>query len=437
MTERQPTRIAFLRERIEAARSAGGPTSDVPFRQQVLDLPRIQIPIAFPLYNIGSGRTHRAQAGYIEEHSLPTEFFADPESEDAQLAQHEILLAMVDEEQLKADLQDKEQRRPLVLSYDGFIVDGNRRTAALRELREVEQLSAIVLPADALAGDLYETELELQMATDTKADYNWVDEALHVRYGVVTLGEPMDAIARRMNQPQGDIQDMLARLALVDLYLGWLGQPERYHRVGAEDEQSFRELRARERRSGFQTLSEPHQHAVRNAVFAVIRNPGGGYKDVRQVADCTITQLAEVAQRLREEPLPQDALERLEQPLDRRWSTPPVVDTLLGELAGAEGGEPLPAGLELLNIIESAPETDEVGDALIRVGVDLAELGREQRDQAQPLRKLERALKAMRDVNITSDTPGRSDIARTLAAIGERAEDLARQIDVMISGQPD
>ena len=80
MPDSPATRAAFLRDRVEARREQGGPTSDVPFRQKVHDLHRIQVPIDFPLYNLQSGRSHRAQSRYIEENGLPEDYFADPET---------------------------------------------------------------------------------------------------------------------------------------------------------------------------------------------------------------------------------------------------------------------------------------------------------------------------------------------------------------------
>ncbi|MFZ2052409.1 MAG: hypothetical protein WAU69_15925 [Solirubrobacteraceae bacterium] len=427
MPKNTPSRIAFLRERLAAAQAAGGPTSDVPFRQASHDLIRIQVPVSFPLYNLTSGRTHRAQAEYVEDHELAEDFFADPESEAAQAAQHTILLEMVDQAELRQDLEENDQRRPLVLTYDGFVVDGNRRTAALRARGDIEQLTAIVLPEDALASDIYDTELELQMAVETKAEYNWVDEALHVRHGIVVLGEDKSSIARRMKRPAEDIDDLLGRLSLVDLYLDWLGAAGKYHRVGSVDEQSFIELHLRERRQKFSDLSEPHKRAVRNAVFAVVHSQGG-YKAVRQVADSLIGQLGEVTRRVREEKLSPELVEALDLPptLD---TDPPAQNELLAELAGFE---PKPAdtpGVELLNILEAPPATDEVATVLMRVAEDLAELARERRDQEQPLRKIERALRALQDSTLSHETPRQEDISTMLSQIVSRAEELRCQLD--------
>lgn len=427
MPDSPATRAAFLRDRVETSREQGGPTSDVPFRQKVHDLHRIQVPIDFPLYNLQSGRSHRAQSRYIEENGLPEDFFADPESDAAQEGQHALLIKMIDEKNLQNDLEEKDQRRPLVLTYDGFIVDGNRRTAALRELGGVEQLDAVVLPKDALASEIYETELELQMAVETKASYNWVDEGIHVRHGIRDLEEDKEAIARRMNQAIGDVEEILDRMTLVDLYLDWLGTPGRYHRVGEVDEQSFEELRLRERRAQFKNLSDLHQRAVRSAVFAVIQ-AHRGYQDVRKVADHMIDELGEVARRFREEELTPEVLALLDKPISTGANSPDD-GGLLEELVDAGGDPPPPAGVELLNVVESPPETTEVAETLARVAEDLAELERERREQDAPLRKLKRVLRTLEGTNLSQETPRKSEIAQVLAELIDRAELLAQSIN--------
>ena len=424
------SRIAFLKKRVAAAEEARAPTAQVPFRGEQLHLPRIRVPAEFPRYRLQSGRTHRAQAEYLEQHGLSTDFFEDPESEEVQSAQHEILLAMIDQEGLRKDLLEREQLLPLVLTKDGFIVDGNRRTAALRAKGE-EQLVAVVLPADAEAQDIYETELELQMARETKARYTWIDQALHVRYGIDALGESVDAVAARMRMGPDEITDLLGRLDLVDVYLDWLGHPGAYHRVGRDrtlDEQSFIELYAREQRPRFQQLAPVHQQAVSQACFAVIRH-GGGYKDVRMVADHTINRLAAVTERVRDaEALPEELRDRLDAPVvvEGPGDAPP---SLLDELADAGGGETIPEGAELVNLLAEAPAQPEVATVLIEVATDLTELENEKGRQGQPLRKVRRALTVLREVELDESTPDRPEIARTLAEVIGEAERLAEQIE--------
>lgn len=433
MTETTGSRVAFLRERVEAARAAHGPTWPVPFRQGQRDLPRIEVPIEFPLYRLQSGRTHRAQAQYVDRHGLAADFFADPESEEAQLAQHEILLELIDEGNLRQDLAERDQRAAIVLTYDGFIVDGNRRTAALRDAEAVENLTAVVLPEDATASDFYETELELQMARDTKARYNWIDQALHIRWGVQELDESMAAIARRMNMAEKDVEELLGLLVLVDLYLEWLGAPGKYHRVTtderSETRQSFLELYLRERRPRFRSLPELQQRAVRHACFTVIRQDGG-YKDIRRVADTIIGQPARVVERLRDELSPH-LQERLDEPLEVEQAAEPAGEgsDLLDELAASDQPVDVPDGAQLLNLVDEAEHAEQVAKPLCQVAEDLTELENERREQGEPLRKVERALRALQDVELTAETPRLADIARSLEAVMKRSEELSEQVD--------
>lgn len=432
MTDSQPSRAAFLAERVEAAQAAHQPTFPVPFRQRQVDLVKIDVPIGFPLYNLRSGRTHRAQALYIERHELPADFFADPESTEAQAGQNEILLDLINEADLAEDLIAKGQLNPLVLTYDGFIVDGNRRTAALRKEGEAENLTAVVLPRDALASEVYETELELQMARQTKAEYNWIDEALHIDWGVRELQEPVHAIAQRMNQKDKEIEQLLGRLALVDLYLEWLGAPGKYHRVSPDrsstGEQAFIELHQRESRAQHRNLAELQKRAIRHSCFTVI-DQGGGYMDIRHVADSLRARPAEVVRRVKQE-LPPELAERLEEPYQAD-ATPAQNSgsALLDQLADAETEETAPAGAELLNIVEQPSEAAVVAPIITMVAEELAQETREREQHLDALKKVERALRVLNDVDIDDDTERVDDIARTLGELIARAEQLASQIE--------
>jgi hypothetical protein len=440
MTEGSASRIAFLRDRVEAAeKRRPAPTFAVPFRQRPIDLTKIEVPIAFPLYNLHSGRTHRAQSQYIEQQRLSEEFFSDPESSAAQHAQHEILVELINQEKLAEDLL-KGQKNPIVLTYDGYIVDGNRRIAALRHQGEVENVIAVVLPSDATASEIYETELELQMARQTKAEYNWVDEALHVRWGVQNLGEPIHAIAQRMNVDDKEIEKRLGLLSLVDLYLEWLGAPGKYHRVGAgssrtEAAQAFEELFVRESRQQFKALPELQRRAIREACFTVIQQQGT-YMDIRRVADSIRTRPATFVERLRRrEDLPEPVRERLEQPIAVVPGDSDSGSSILDQLAAAENETPAPPGVELLNIVDDASEAPKVAALIISVAEELAEEEHERHGNEQTARKVGKALKLLESLELGEDTQRLSDISRDLAAIMSQAERLARQVEALRSSQ--
>jgi hypothetical protein len=445
MPEAPNSRIAFLRDRVGAAQSARDyKTFAVPFRQHQIDLVKIQVPIWFPLYNLQSGRTHRAQTEWIERHGLPADFFTDPEDEGAQNAQHQILVAMINEEGLAEDLDEKDQLNPIVLTYDGVIIDGNRRTAALRAQGDVENLVAVVLPMDATVSEVYETELELQMARETKAAYNWVDEAIHVSYGIRKLylqagtdyPQAVRSIAKRMNRPDREVEEILGRLSLVDLYLEWLGEPGKYHRVGtdgrSEAAQAFTELYQRESRPNFRSLPELQQRAIRLACFSVIRQDGG-YMDIRRVADAIRQRPTDMVSRVRDELSPALA-EKLDEPVSHPSDdTNSGAEDLLSQLAQAEG-ESLPAaGAQLLNIVDNPEIAPEVVPAITQVAQDLYEEERDSQRHLEPFRQVERALRTLRAVELTTRTQRLGDVAESLEQIIAETDRLAQTIDQLRS----
>jgi len=432
MTDAQPTRIAFLRERVQAAeRVANRTTFDVPFRQRQLSLVKIFIPISFPLYNIKSGRTHRAQTEWIDLNGGSAGFFEDAEDDEVQSVQHSLLLEMIQQEGLDADLARRQQRNPIVLTYDGFIIDGNRRVAALRAAADVENVSAVILPEDATRAEVFETELELQMARETRADYDWIDQGLHVRYGVQELGEPINSVAQRMNIQEQEVNDILARMVLVDIYLAWVGNPDAYHRVPGDSEQAFLELSQIEGRQQVRNLSAQHREAIRLACFGVIQSAVGGYMDVRNVANTIRSDPADVVARLRER-LPEQLAARLDAPVPQPVN-PPNEDDVLFQLAEAAGDEIATPGTEVVNIFREPSDASIAAPPLIDIAKDMVEEGREVQAHLQPLRKLDRALNLLRSIRITAETKQLNNVAQRLDDLNAEADRIAAEVGDYLS----
>ena len=232
---------------------------------------------------------------YIDAHGLAEDYFSDPEEEEVQAAQHQLLLKIINQEGLDQDLRRRSQRNPLVLTFDGTVIDGNRRSAALREEGKPENAKAVFLPKDATTADLFETELELQMARETKAPYNWVDQALHVRAGVKDLSlvmklrekEAISAVANRMNREDKEVVALLTRLGMVDLYLVWLGHSEKYYLIPEDSrgsmQQAFTDIGDRLGVPSVTRLPAREQALMREAAFYALK--AGGYDDVRNVLD--------------------------------------------------------------------------------------------------------------------------------------------------------
>lgn len=435
MVERQ-SRIAYLKDLVRAAlEQPDRSTFPVPYQGKPENFVEVKVPIDFPLYNVRSGRTHRAQSAYVETHNLPEDYFADPEDPQVQRAQSEILAAMIDEKGLAQDLREKSVKNPLVLTYDGQVIDGNRRLAALRQDKKTEYVKAVQMPETATAAEIYETELELQMARETKAEYNWLDEALHVRYGVERMyatkspDEALRAVMRRMNRPEKEVRSILERLDLVDLYLAWLGEPRKHHLLPSDGagaaEQAFKELAQRVGHSSFQRFSPEHQRAIKNACFAVIRTRGG-YMDIRRVYDQMSKRAAQFLARVREG-LPPEVVVRI----DAQVKPVPLAanaDDLLGELAEANTKGPQPGQAELALVGDPGAAT-EVGAALMRIAEEIEAEQKDAQRHSEPAEKVARALRDLQSVRLTKDSKHLDQLAESLALISETIERIAREIE--------
>jgi len=81
------------------------------------------------------------------------------------------------------DLKSRGQDQPAIITYDGYLVNGNRRTAALKFLGE-RYIDCVVLPEDTSPKDIYELEQRLQISEDFKEDYHWINELRNIRRGI-------------------------------------------------------------------------------------------------------------------------------------------------------------------------------------------------------------------------------------------------------------
>lgn len=432
MAEERKSRIAILRERVTAVEETKAPTWDVPFRGVWTPIPKIKIRADFPLYRIQSGRTRSAQSQYLDEHpGLSEDFFKDPEDPRVQQAQYQILLRMISEKGLAEDLDDRGQLAPLVLTFDGFVVDGNRRLAALREAGQ-EYVEAVVLPADAQSQEIYETEIELQMQRETKAPYNWIDQALHIEYGIQELGETVAQVAKRMRLRDEDIQVELAKLQLVRQYLEWLREPGKYHKVPSDStgamEQAFIDLAERLKSPTLLRKPEAERRMIRLSCFAVIKGKAG-YKQVRSLIRHLSQRPAEVVERLRAkkpeiliksgdkgraEPEVRTA-DRTQDPLELVASIDPVTVDAATE--------------QLVAIVTDANKAGEAGPVLLEIVEDIEAEEKEAKRQQRPLQRVQHALNDLEKAEVDGDTEGLDEIARMLAQILDEAERLRRAIE--------
>jgi hypothetical protein len=214
--------------------------------------PIYRVLIDLPKYRLANGRTQAAQEEYVAKHGLSTAYFAtDFEKETVQRIQHELLWEMVRSTELFDYFQDHAhtQDEPLILSCDGFVVNGNRRLCAMRELyysdqekyRHFAHVDIILLPP-CDEKDLDELEARLQVQPDIKQDYTWIAMSCMLRVRQQRYQYTYDQLATLYGFTVKDIQARLAILGLVDQYLESRGRPKQYDLV-VKGEYAFEGLR--------------------------------------------------------------------------------------------------------------------------------------------------------------------------------------------------
>lgn len=223
------------------------------------------------MFRIENSRTEIQQLAYVRKHGLPESFFNDPESVAAQTAQEDILREMIRAKgkDLIVDLKVRKQDDACIVTYDGYLVNGNRRTAALRELKE-RYIDCIVLPEDAEPKDIYNLEQQLQITQDFREEYHWINELRNIKKGLddKRLGLTLEEIAANLRIDLKDIRILLRMLDLVDAFLIWRKIPGQYDYPKLDRaEEVFRQL---EKAIKKYVKDDHKREALQNAVFNLI-----------------------------------------------------------------------------------------------------------------------------------------------------------------------
>jgi len=229
----------------------------------------VQIDSEFLMFRIENSRTEIQQLKYVRDNSLPKDFFNDPESPMVQEAQESILFKMAGNKGLLDDLRNRKQDDACIITFDGYIVNGNRRTAGLKFLGE-RYVSCVVLPEDATPKDIYLLEQQLQISQDFKEDYHWINELRNIKRGKedskLELSEK--ELASNLREDLKDIRVKLRMLSLVDSFLFWKNIPGEYDYPKLDKaEEIFRQLE-----KGIKKYSKDPEkmEALQKAVFNLL-----------------------------------------------------------------------------------------------------------------------------------------------------------------------
>ena len=211
------------------------------------ELPQVDLEVNWVRLSTLNHRTRSEQMRIAHQLERPDLFSADPNGEEAQHHQYRILAGQEGFDDLKADLRERTQQQPAVVTAEGVLINGNRRTAALRSLfnddnhQPSRYITCLVLPADANLPEMVDLETELQIAREFKEDYTWVNEALLIEEIFEREGKDWKKVASRMHMGVPAVRSQYEKLQQLHQLVA-LSQGTRHHADFVDNESAFTEL---------------------------------------------------------------------------------------------------------------------------------------------------------------------------------------------------
>ncbi|MER7046910.1 ParB N-terminal domain-containing protein [Streptomyces jumonjinensis] len=271
-----PDRRDFLtsREAIGHVQLPAWPRSNKSLRLVELDVEWVR-------FSTLNHRTKAEQQREAQRQGQDDLFSSDPLGPTAQEVQLAILAGQQKFDELKEDLRKRDQQEPAIVTADGVLINGNRRTAALRMLlREghlkCQYVRCLVLPGDATPEEILLLEAELQVARDFREDYSWINEAMMIEELYELSDRDWEQVSVRMHRPRREVQGLYEKLLLVQQLVNQ-SQGARLPIDFTDNESAFDELAKHIR-----TLPATEAAGVKNAYFLGIVS-GVNYRQLRHL----------------------------------------------------------------------------------------------------------------------------------------------------------
>jgi hypothetical protein len=385
-------------------------THPIVFASTNHNLPVFKIDLRFPRFRMENGRTKRKQLEFRYKNPDRANELDDPSSKSAQAIQQAILQDMAAEADL-IDLLKQGQHEPLLLRHDGYVVNGNRRLAAMRLIQDNPQkyqasvdfgyVDVARLPV-LEEKEIRRIEQRLQMSQDGKADYNWVDELLTIEANIEDFGMSMAELAKDMHKQQRTIENELRMLKLIEIYLERIDKPGMYFEVEG-DEQAFMTL-AKQHRAFEGDVSK--QTRLLDLSFPIIRhNERGESKHLR---------IGKIAADL------------------------PNIETKIASVLSAQNlGEDLPRKSDILDSVPGfeKPQALQIGldseaSSLVHEAIRQVDRERDLQDEANgPAESVAQAATLLRNVRLSGSMTKVKQIRGQLKAIRNVCDELLEQVE--------
>ena len=246
--------IKDFQEAIKQKRIPTDQTAIMNFRNDILNKKQrgiFSVDLNLLRYRRENGRISSSVLGYEKEKG-----FLHPDQEGAQRKIKEFLLGKDPEktEELKKILKAEGQREPGIVTCDGFLINGNRRKAALEEIHkenpsdeQFTRMKVIILPGEGEEGgpptlkEIEQIENRYQLQSDGKADYFGFDAALSIKQKIgigFSLEEQLRDNPIYKNMPQREFKTVLKNeerklkaLECVDRYLNMFNRDGQYQQI--------------------------------------------------------------------------------------------------------------------------------------------------------------------------------------------------------------
>jgi hypothetical protein len=195
-----------------------------------------RIPIDYLFHNIRNGRFRSELLEKEEELKRKL----DPTKENDAVEIRKLLLDQdkLQTEILKKDIIKNGQLEPGIITFDGAVINANRRLAIMHDLYketrivDYKYLMVGILPEGVEEVDLWRIEAGLQFGRDFRLQYGGVNELLKLREGEKQdLSDKDISVALLGRYSEKQVRAKLDTLNLIDSYLDFIGKNGEYHLI--------------------------------------------------------------------------------------------------------------------------------------------------------------------------------------------------------------
>jgi hypothetical protein len=196
-----------------------------------------RIPIDMLFHNIRNGR-FAAELLEREEQLKRGKLDSTKEKDAVEIRKLLLDQNQAETEALRKDIIKNGQLEPGIITFDGAVINANRRLAIMHDLylttREdkYKYLMVGILPPGVDEVDLWKIEAGLQFGKDFRLEYGGVNELLKLREGEKRkLSDKDISLALHGRYTEKQVRQKLDILNLIDSYLDFIGKKGEYHLI--------------------------------------------------------------------------------------------------------------------------------------------------------------------------------------------------------------